>query len=129
MKRNNEMKYRMLGLTELNVSEVAFGVWSVSTGWWGKVEKDDAIKLLRTAVDQGITLFDTADTYAQGYGEEILRDALRKQRHELFISTKFGYDLDAPRSGEQRERPQRWEPEFIRAACEASLRRLGTDYM
>ena len=123
------MKYRTLGPTDLRVSEVAFGVWSVSTGWWGKVEKDEAIKLLRDAVDCGVTLFDTADTYAQGYGEEILRDALQKQRHDIVIGTKFGYDLDAPRSGEQRERPQRWEPDFIRAACEASLRRLGTDYI
>ena len=123
------MKYRQLGPTGLTVSEVAFGVWSVSTGWWGKVEKPDAIKLLQDAREAGITLFDTADTYAEGYGEEILRDALGKHRHEVVIGTKFGYDLEAPRDGHHRERPQRWEPEFVRKACESSLRRLGTDYI
>jgi aryl-alcohol dehydrogenase-like predicted oxidoreductase len=123
------VKYRKLGTTDLNVSEVAFGVWSVSTGWWGKVDKDDAIKLLQAAVGAGVTLFDTADTYAEGYGETILHDALGKKRHEIVIGTKFGYDIHAPRSGEQKERPQRWDPEFIRAACEESLKRLGTDYI
>jgi aryl-alcohol dehydrogenase-like predicted oxidoreductase len=123
------LKYRKLGTTDLNVSEVGFGVWSVSTGWWGKVEKDDALRLLRNAAHEGITLFDTADTYAQGYGEEILREAFPKGRQDLIIGTKFGYDIDAPRPADQRERPQRWDPEFIRKACEDSLRRLGTDYI
>jgi aryl-alcohol dehydrogenase-like predicted oxidoreductase len=123
------VKYRKLGPTDLSVSEVAFGVWSVSTGWWGKVEKPDAIRLLQDAHELGITLFDTADTYANGYGEEILREALGNQRQQIIIGTKFGYDLDAPREGHQKERPQRWDPEFIRAACEASLKRLGTDYI
>ena len=95
------MKYRKLGTTDLNVSEVAFGVWSVSTGWWGKVDKDDAIKLLQAAVGAGVTLFDTADTYAEGYGETILHDALGKKRHEIVIGTKFGQraarDLDSQR--------------------------------
>lgn len=124
------MKYRKLGTTDLNVSEVAFGVWTVATGWWGKVEHDDAVHLLRDAVEQGVTLFDTADTYADGYGEEILRDAFPKQkRQDVIIATKFGYDLKAPRWGHHKERRQRWEPEFIREACEDSLQRLGTDYI
>ncbi len=123
------MKYRQLGTTDLNVSEVAFGVWSVSTGWWGNVDKPDAIRLLQEAVELGVTLFDTADTYAEGYGEEVLHEAFGKHRHEVIIGTKFGYDIHAPRDGFQRERPQKWDPEFIRAACEESLKRLGTDYI
>jgi len=123
------MKYRNLTSTDLTVSEVGFGVWSVSTGWWGNVEKTDAIKLLRDAAEGGVTLFDTADTYGQGFGEEILREALHGRRNDLVIGTKFGYDLDAPRDGHQRERPQRWDPEFVRKACESSLLRLGTDYI
>lgn len=123
------MKYRKLGRTNLDVSEVGFGVWSVATGWWGKVEKNDAIKLLQQAFEKGVTLYDTADTYAEGYGEEILRESLSKHRHEIVIGTKFGYDIHSPRWGFQRERPQRWDPEFIRKACEDSLRRLGTDYI
>ncbi|MEX2598130.1 MAG: aldo/keto reductase, partial [Dehalococcoidia bacterium] len=112
----------------LTVSEVSFGVWSVSTGWWGKVEKPDAINLLRSAQDAGVNFFDTADTYAEGYGETLLHDAFGKSRHDVIIGTKFGYDIHAPREG-HKERPQRWDPEFIRKACEDSLRRLGTDYI
>lgn len=124
------MKYRKLGTTGLNVSEVGFGVWSVTTGWWGKVEKDDAIKLLRNAAEQGVTLFDTADTYADGFGEEIMREAFPKgKRHDIVIGTKFGYDLQTERWGHHKERRQNWEPEFVRQACEDSLRRLGTDYI
>lgn len=122
------MKYRQLGTTDLNLSEVAFGVWSVSTGWWGHVEKPDAIRLLQDAQELGVNFFDTADTYAQGYGEEIMREAFGKSRHDIIIGTKFGYDLEAPREG-HKERPQKWDPEFIRAACESSLRRMGTDYV
>ncbi len=123
------MKYRNLGATDLSVSEVAFGVWTVATGWWGKVDKPDGIKLLRNAHDLGVTLFDTADTYGLGYGEEILSESLGNVRHDIIIGTKFGYDLDAPREGPQKERPQNWNPEFVRRACESSLRRLGTDYI
>jgi len=124
------VQYRQLGSTNLAVSTVAFGVWSISTGWWGKVEKADAIRLLQQALGLGVTLFDTADTYAEGYGEELLGEALGKRRHDIVIGTKFGYDWynQQPREG-HRERPQRWDAEFIRYACEQSLRRLGTDYL
>ncbi|MCH7482634.1 MAG: aldo/keto reductase [Chloroflexi bacterium] len=123
------MRYRQLGKTEMTVSEVAFGVWTVSTGWWGKVDKPDAIKLLRDALEAGITFFDTADTYGEGFGEEIMREALGNRRHEILIGTKFGYDISAPRDGHHKERPQCWDTEFVRKACEDSLRRLGTDYI
>ena len=123
------MRYRNLGATDLTVSEIGFGVWTVSTGWWGKVDKSDAIHRLRQALDLGVTLFDTADTYGEGYGESLLREALGERRHEVILATKFGYDLEAPRAGPQRERLQRWDGEFVRRACESSLRRLGTDYL
>ncbi len=124
------MKYRRLGETDLNVSEVGFGAWTVSTNWWGKIDEDQAIGLLTTAFDLGVNLFDTADTYGTGYGEEILAKALKNQRHEMVIGTKFGYDFYAnvEREGHQ-ERPQNFTPEFIRYACEQSLQRLDTDYI
>ena len=124
------MKYRTLGKTDLNVSEVAFGVWTVSTGWWGKIEEDAGVNLMVKAFDLGINLFDTADTYGDGYGEEILAKALGEHRHEIAIATKFGYDFYANvfREG-HKERPQNFSPDFIRHACEQSLHRLGTDYI
>ena len=121
------MKYRKLAGTDLELSEVGFGVWGVSTNWWGEVSESDGISLLQGALDRGITFFDTADTYGAGYGEEILAKALSDRRDDIVIGTKFGYDLGAPRSGHHRERPQDWSPEFVKAACEKSLTRLATD--
>jgi aryl-alcohol dehydrogenase-like predicted oxidoreductase len=122
------MKYRALAGTGLCLSEIGFGVWSVSTGWWGNVSQDDGVALLRRALDLGITFFDTADAYGDGYGETILAKALGGRRHEIVLGTKFGYDLEAPRHGHS-ERPQDWSPQFIRRACERSLTRLATDHI
>ena len=124
------MKYRTLGTTELELSEVGFGVWTVATNWWGRIEEDQAITMLVKAFDLGVNFFDTADTYGTGYGEEILAKALKPQRHDIVIGTKFGYDFYAnvEREGHQ-ERPQNFTPEFIRYACEQSLKRLNTDYI
>ena len=121
------MNYRNLKGTDLIVSEVGFGVWGVATNWWGKVEEADAVALMRKATDLGITFFDTADAYGAGYGEEIVAKALCDSRDKVTIGTKFGYDIAAPRPSGHQERPQRWEPDFLKFACEQSLRRLQTD--
>jgi len=124
------LKYRNLGITDLEVSEVGFGVWTVSTGWWGKIDERDGIALLDEALDLGINFFDTGDAYGLGYGEEILAKALGKKRNNILIGTKFGYDFytHVEREGHQ-ERPQDFSPEFVRYACEQSLRRLKTDHI
>ena len=122
------MKYRVLAGTNLNVSEIGFGVWSVSTGWWGDIPEEDGIALMQHALELGVNFFDTGDSYGAGYGEEILAKAFGATRDEIIIGSKFGYDLEAPRApGMHKERPQRWDPEFVKKACESSLRRLGTD--
>jgi aryl-alcohol dehydrogenase-like predicted oxidoreductase len=124
------LKYQKLGRTGLEVSEVGFGVWTVSTGWWGKIEEPDAIRLMERALDLGINFFDTADTYGLGYGEEILPMAFKKRRSDIIIGTKFGYDFYTNREREgHTERPQKWDREFIKYACEQSLTRLQTDYI
>ena len=124
------MKYRKLGKTDLELSEVGFGVWSVSTGWWGKLDERDSVALLTKAHDLGMNFFDTADTYADGYGEEIMVKALGAHRHELVIGTKFGYDIYSNEvRTDHTERPQDFSPDFVRYACEQSLRRLNTDYI
>jgi aryl-alcohol dehydrogenase-like predicted oxidoreductase len=124
------MRYRKLGDTDINVSEVGFGVWTVSTGWWGEVDETRSVALLRKAYEKGINYFDTADTYGSGLGETLLADAFGAMRDEVVISTKIGYDFynHTQRRGQQ-ERPQDWSEDFIRFALEQSLRRLGTDYV
>ena len=124
------MKYRPLPRTDLKLSEVGFGLWTLGTTWWGRIEESDKVQLLEKAVDLGVNFFDTADTYGEGYGEEILAKALGHERNNIIIATKFGYDFydNIERIG-HKERPQKFEPEFIRFACEQSLRRLKTDYI
>lgn len=123
------MKYRSFGSSDLKVSVVGFGVWTVSTSMWGVTDHDVRLSLLHRAYDLGITFYDTADVYGDGTGETILRDAFGARRDELVYGTKFGYDFytyPGVQAG-QRERPHDWSPEYIRRACEESLRRLNTD--
>jgi len=123
------VQYRRFGTSELVVSQVGFGTWTLASDWWGHVE--DQPGLLHAALDAGITFFDTAPVYgSDGVGETLLADLLRTHRDEIVLTTKCGYDIDAPRLHPgQSERPQDWRPEAIRAQLDASLRRLGTDYV
>jgi aryl-alcohol dehydrogenase-like predicted oxidoreductase len=123
------MKYRTYRNTDLTVSEVGFGLWTVCTGWWGNFTGPEATALMRRAFDLGITLFDAADTYGNGLSEELIAEALGAQRDRIVIATKIGYDFvrhGSERRG-QREIPQDFSPEAIRRATDAALARLRTD--
>lgn len=123
------MRTRTLPGTDIAVSEIGFGVWTVGTAWWGIKDEATGTALLARAFDRGITFYDTSDTYGNGFGEEILRKALGAHRESLQIATKFGYDFytyAGERTGQQ-EIPHDWSPAYCRRACEESLRRLGTD--
>jgi aryl-alcohol dehydrogenase-like predicted oxidoreductase len=126
------LKYRPFPGTNSLVSEIGFGVWTVATHWWGVTDRDAGRKLLKSAYeDYGITFFDTADVYGDGYGETILAETLGGVREKIFIATKFGYDIyqyPGERKGHA-ELPQNWSKEHIAKACEQSLKRLGTDYI
>jgi aryl-alcohol dehydrogenase-like predicted oxidoreductase len=124
------MKYRRLAKTDLQVSEIGFGVWTVSAGWWGEYSDDQAADLLRQALELGVNFFDTGDTYGEGRGETLLPKAFGTRRQDVVVATKFGYDFyrDTERRG-QRERPQDFSPTFVRFALEQSLKRLATDYI
>jgi aryl-alcohol dehydrogenase-like predicted oxidoreductase len=126
------MKYRTYPKTEIAVSEVGFGLWTTSTGWWGEMTDDAAVSLIRDAYDRyGVTLFDAADTYANGRSEEQLGAAFAGRRDKVVYSTKFGYDFynfAGERKG-QNEIPADFSPGFVRFALEQSLRRLQTDYI
>lgn len=123
------MRYRRFGETDLEVSEIGFGTWTLASDWWGKVE--DTQGMLHAAIDAGITFIDTAPVYgSDGIGETLLADLLKSHRDELVLTTKCGYDLDAPRKFPgQSERPQDWRPESVRRQLEDSLRRLRTDHI
>ena len=122
------MKYRRFGSSDLVVSEVGFGAWTIATDWWGRV--DDKAGLVHAALDAGITFFDTAPVYGDdGFGETILAELLGR-RDEVIVTTKVGYDIDAPRIAPgHSERPQNWRPESVRAQVDASLRRLARDHI
>jgi aryl-alcohol dehydrogenase-like predicted oxidoreductase len=124
------MKYRQLGNTGLTVSEVGFGAWTLTSGWWGEHGDDAAVNLLRVAFDLGVNFFDTADVYGDGRGETVLAAALGPVRNRCVIATKFGYNwYDHERTAGQREHPQDFSPAFLRRAFEESLRRLNSDWI
>lgn len=123
------MRYRTLA-AGIEVSEVGFGNWTVTTGWWGDYTRTEALDLHRAAFHAGITFFDTSNAYAEGYAEEVLGEAVADVRDDVVIATKFGYDLDATegRRGQQ-ERPHKTDIASVQRDLDDSLRRLGTDYI
>jgi aryl-alcohol dehydrogenase-like predicted oxidoreductase len=125
------METRRFGTSDLETSAVGFGTWALGSDWWG--EHEDPDRLIAHALELGITFFDTGDTYGQGLNEELVGAALAKSgvaRERIQISTKFGYLLDSERTDHgESERPHDWSPAHTRRALEASLERLGTDYV
>jgi aryl-alcohol dehydrogenase-like predicted oxidoreductase len=124
------MRFRTYKNTDLTVSEVGFGLWTISTGWWGNFTEGEAIALMHKALDLGITLFDAADTYGNGLSEELIAKAFPKQRDEIVIATKVGYDFvhyGEARGRGQREIPQDFSPDAMTRATDAALKRLKTD--
>ena len=128
------MLYRLFPGTDLKVSEVGFGTWTLSTGWWGEKTDDDAVEMLRDAHSKfGVTFFDTADTYGNGRGERQLAQAFRGRRDEVVYATKIGYDIydpaaQAARRG-QSELPQKFDRDYMRFALDKCLERLETDHI
>src|SRR5436190_12753959 len=120
------MRYRRLGNSDLAISEVGFGTWTLVSDWWGRT--DDPHEMIKAALDAGINFIDTAPVYGQdGAGETILAGYLTA-RDDIVLTTKVGYDISAARKFPgQSERPHDWRPASVRAQVEDSLRRLGTD--
>lgn len=124
------VRFRQLGSTDLRLSEVGFGLWTLSTEAWASILENDAAELLVAAFELGINYFDTADSDGEGYGETLLRKALGRERHNIIVSTKVGYDFyDRLAVREHGGPPPNFDPHYIRRASEESLRRLDTDYI
>ena len=128
------MRYRQFPGTDVRASEIGFGTWTLSTGWWGEKTDDEAVDMLRVAHrDFGINFFDTADTYGNGRGERQLAEAFRGLRGDVVYSTKIGYDIYDPAAQSARrgqsELPQKFDRDYMRFAIDKSLERLETDHI
>ncbi|WP_439100191.1 aldo/keto reductase [Danxiaibacter flavus] len=117
------MKKRILGSGGLEVSALGLGCMGLSFGYGKPTEKNEAIKLLRSAYEQGVTFFDTAEAYGPFTNEELLGEALAPFRSQVIIATKFGFKDGRPESGMDSR------PETIKSVAEAALKRLKTDYI
>src|SRR5215510_6498728 len=122
------MEYRQFGSSGLKVPVLSFGTGTFGGGTpffraWGSSDVDEATRLVDICLDAGVSMFDTADVYSQGLSEEILGQAIAGRRDRVIISTKatFQFGNDPNGAGSHRH--------HLIAACEASLRRLGTDYI
>ncbi len=118
------MQKRKLGKSNLEVSALGLGCMGLSYGYGPPVEKQEGISLIRAAVDQGITFFDTAEVYGPFANEELVGEALAPIRDRVVIATKFGFSY---KDGKQEPGVLNSRPDRIRDMVEASLRRLRTD--
>ena len=118
------MQKRKLGNNNLEVSAIGLGCMGLSFGYGPAVEKPAGIALIRSAVERGVTFFDTAEIYGPFTNEELVGEALAPVRAQVVIATKFGFDID-PDTGQQRGLDSR--PEHIKLVAEASLKRLRTE--
>ncbi|HEX3602621.1 MAG TPA: aldo/keto reductase [Steroidobacteraceae bacterium] len=115
------MQKRKLGNSGLEVSEIGLGCMGLSYGYGPAVDKSEAIKVIRAAVERGVTLFDTAEAYGPFKNEEVVGEALAPFREQVVIATKFGF------AGGDVQKGMDSRPQHIREVAEASLKRLKTD--
>jgi aryl-alcohol dehydrogenase-like predicted oxidoreductase len=121
------MNYRTLGTSDVEVSEIGFGAWVVGSDWWGDRSDEEAIEMVRYAIEQGITYFDTGDVYGHGDSERLIGRALEGVRDEVTVATKIGYDFyNNPQAGHG-ELPKEMNREYLEDAFEKSLDRLGLE--
>jgi aryl-alcohol dehydrogenase-like predicted oxidoreductase len=117
------MQKRKLGKRNLEVSALGLGCMGLSSGYGQPVGKQEGISLIRSAVERGVTFFDTAEGYGPFTNEEIVGEALAPFRDKVVIATKFGFKFDA--NGKPAGLDSR--PEYIKEVADASLKRLKTD--
>ncbi len=115
------MKKRTLGRSGLEVSALGLGCMGLDHGYGPATDRGEAVKLLRAAVERGVTFFDTAEAYGPYTNEEVVGEALEPCRDRVVIATKFGFVDAVPTKGLDSR------PEQVRAVCDAALKRLRTD--
>ncbi len=131
------MNSRFLGRSKIEVSPLGMGCWAIGGLWrlndlqagWGETDDAESIRAIHAALDNGITLFDTAANYGAGHSERLLAQALAGKRDQVVIATKFGFKVNEAAKFVTRHASDAEVVSSIRAECEASLRRLNTDYI
>lgn len=126
--------HRTLGNSGLEVSALGMGCWAIGGPFlldgkpdgWGQVDDAVSVQAIQRAIELDVTFFDTADVYGTGHSETVLGQALRGKRNDVVLATKFGYTYDETK---QEVTGTNVTAAYIRWACEASLRRLQTDYI
>ncbi len=118
------MRKRKLGNSNLEVSAIGLGCMGMSFGYGPAADKQEMIELIRSAVERGVSFFDTAEVYGPFKNEEVVGEALAPFRGQVVIATKFGFDID-PNTGQQRGLNSR--SEHIKQAADGSLKRLKSD--
>jgi aryl-alcohol dehydrogenase-like predicted oxidoreductase len=115
------MKIKVLGSNQLEVSAIGLGCWGMS-GAYGEGNDLESIATIQTAFNSGVTFFDTADVYGNGHNESLVGKAIEGIRDEIVLATKFGF-----RNDQYNELEICGKPDYVKKACEASLKRLNTD--
>jgi aryl-alcohol dehydrogenase-like predicted oxidoreductase len=118
----SDMTYRPLGPSGLMVSTIGLG----TNAFGSRIDEQQSRTVVDAAIDAGVTLFDTSDTYGTGASEEVLGRALGSRRDDVVLATKFGMDMGGANGPDWGARASR---RYVRRAVEASLRRLGTDHI
>jgi aryl-alcohol dehydrogenase-like predicted oxidoreductase len=125
---------RKLGRSQIEVSALGLGCWAIGGPFfwdgkpdgWGDIDDRESVRAIQRAIDLGINFFDTSDAYGVGHSETIIGKAIAGKRNEVIIATKFGY------FGNEATKTLHGTivtPDYIERACDASLKRLGTDYI
>ncbi|WP_314000762.1 aldo/keto reductase [uncultured Paenibacillus sp.] len=120
------MNYRKLGRTGIEISEIGFGAWAIGGDAWGPVVDNQSIEAMNRALELGVNFIDTADVYGSGHSETLVAKVIKGRRDKIVVSTKgglWGHHRD-PQGA-----PVYDTPEKVIEACDASLRRLETDYV
>lgn len=119
------MQYRIFGKTGWNISTIGMGCWAIGGNMWGPTDDADSITAIQASLDAGVNLLDTADAYGIGHSEELIKTALKgRSRDNLYIATKFG------NWGRGQGHPLPFTSKYhVFGCCDASLYRLGTDYI
>jgi aryl-alcohol dehydrogenase-like predicted oxidoreductase len=118
------MRYRILGSTGLEVSEIGYGTWGLGGNSYGPVDDNESKKTLKLAFEKGINFYDTSDLYGDGHSEELLSEVFKNTRDKVIVATKGG---TLPHTGFYM--PQDFSPKHLKNALEGSLQRLKTDYI